>query len=92
MGILLVNRIEGQLIGAKYKVCDNRIYVVIAESRSELLMADLLNLAMLVCASISALAFGILSAYAILRAGFALLRPPPRQAVEPRPELARSLP
>jgi len=55
-------------------------------------MADLLNLAMLVCASISALAFGIFSAYAILRAGFALMRPPTQPAVNPRPEMARSLP
>jgi hypothetical protein len=51
-------------------------------------MADMLNLAM----SISALAFGILSAYAILRAGFALMRPPSQSAVKPRPAMARSLP
>jgi hypothetical protein len=55
-------------------------------------MADLLNLAMLVCATISALVFGILSAYAILRVGFALMRPPSQPAVKPRPEMARSLP
>ena len=39
-------------------------------------MANLLDLAMLVCASIGAMAFGILAAYAILRTAFALLRPP----------------
>jgi hypothetical protein len=38
-------------------------------------LADLLNFAMLVCASIGSMAFGILAAYAILRAGFALMRP-----------------
>ncbi len=43
-------------------------------------MADLLNLAMLVCASVGATAFSILAAYSILRVGFALLRPRPRPA------------
>lgn len=38
-------------------------------------MADILNLAMLVCASLGAMAFGILTAYAILRATFAFMRP-----------------
>jgi hypothetical protein len=38
-------------------------------------MADLLNLAMLICAALGAMAFGILAAYAILRVGFALIRP-----------------
>lgn len=38
-------------------------------------MADMLNLAMLICASIGAMAFGILTAYAILRIGFLFLRP-----------------
>jgi len=38
-------------------------------------MADLLNLAMLVLASIGSMAFGIWAAYEILRAGFALMRP-----------------
>jgi len=53
-------------------------------------VTDLLDLAMLVCASLGALAFGILSAYAILRAGFALLRPQrPQPVVKPQPEAAR---
>jgi hypothetical protein len=38
-------------------------------------MTDLLNLAMLICAAVGSMAFGILAAYGILRAGFALLRP-----------------
>ncbi|MGB8261234.1 MAG: hypothetical protein WCE75_12815 [Terracidiphilus sp.] len=37
-------------------------------------MADLFNLTMLVAASAGALAFGILAAYGVLRAGFALMR------------------
>jgi len=40
-------------------------------------MTDLLNLAMLVCASVGSMAFGILAAYGILRVGFALMRPQP---------------
>jgi hypothetical protein len=38
-------------------------------------MADLLNLTMLVCAAVGSMAFGVLTAYAIFRAGFALMRP-----------------
>jgi hypothetical protein len=38
-------------------------------------MADLLNLAMLVGASIVSLAFGLFTAFGILRLGFALMRP-----------------
>ena len=55
-------------------------------------MADLLNLAMLICASGGSMAFGILAAYGILRAGFALMRPQARrEAVEPRVEVARAV-
>ena len=55
-------------------------------------MADLLNLVMLICASIGSLAFGILAAYGILRAGFAILRPQRRPApVKTQPEAARVL-
>jgi hypothetical protein len=43
-------------------------------------MSDLLNLVMLVCASVGSMAFGILAAYGILRAGFSLLRPQKRPA------------
>jgi hypothetical protein len=38
-------------------------------------MADLLNLVMLICASVGSMVFGILAAYVILRVGFALIRP-----------------
>jgi hypothetical protein len=38
-------------------------------------MVDLLNFAMLICASAGSMAFGILAAYWILRLGFALMRP-----------------
>ena len=55
-------------------------------------MADWLNLAMLICASIGSMAFGILAAYGILRVGFALMRPQPRPVmVKARPEVARVL-
>ena len=55
-------------------------------------MADLLNLVMLICASIGSLAFGILAAYGILRAAFALLRPQRHPApVKAQPEAARGL-
>jgi hypothetical protein len=37
-------------------------------------MADFLNLTMLICACVGATLFGILAAYALLRAGFALMR------------------
>jgi hypothetical protein len=53
-------------------------------------MADLLNLAMLISASVGSMAFGILAAYGILRAGFALMRPRQRPVVAAaRPEVAR---
>jgi hypothetical protein len=42
-------------------------------------MAGLLDLVMLICASAAALGFGILAAYAILRIGFAFMRPRQRQ-------------
>jgi len=38
-------------------------------------MVNLLNLAMLVCATVGSMVFGILAAYAILWVGFALMRP-----------------
>jgi ABC-type glycerol-3-phosphate transport system permease component len=52
-------------------------------------MADLLNLIMLVCAAVGSMAFGVLTAYAIFRIGFMLMRPRrPLAAVKVRPELA----
>ena len=55
-------------------------------------MADLLNLTMLILASVGAMAFSILAAYGILRAGFSLMRRQPRPApVKPQTEAARGL-
>jgi hypothetical protein len=55
-------------------------------------MADVLNLTMLVCATMGSMAFGVLAAYGIFRAGFALLRPQRHAvAVKPRPETASVL-
>ena len=52
-------------------------------------MANSLDLAMLICASVGAMAFGILAAYATLRAGFALMRPERRlTAVKAQPQAA----
>ena len=51
-------------------------------------MANLLNLVMLVCVSVGSMVFGILAAYAILRIGFALMRPQqpvPIEANQPEP-------
>jgi hypothetical protein len=53
-------------------------------------MANLLDFAMLILASVGALAFGILTAYAILRVGFALMRAPRRPALgKAQPQAAR---
>jgi hypothetical protein len=52
-------------------------------------MTDLLNLILLIVASIGSLAFGILAAYGILRFGFALMRPRQVAAASPRPQVAR---
>jgi len=52
-------------------------------------MADLLNLTMLVAASVGSLAFGILAAYGILRVSFAMMRPQRQPVtVKARPEVA----
>jgi hypothetical protein len=54
-------------------------------------MSDLLNLTMLIAASAGSLAFGVLAAYGIFRAGFALIRPQQiSPAVKPRPEVANA--
>jgi hypothetical protein len=50
-------------------------------------MANTLDLFMLFCACVAAMAFGILSAYMVLRGCFALMRPQRRQTpVEPQTE------
>jgi hypothetical protein len=55
-------------------------------------MADLMNLAMLLCATAGSMAFSLLAAYGMLRAGFALMRPQRQPvAVKPHPEAARLL-
>jgi hypothetical protein len=38
-------------------------------------MTDLVNFVMLIAASMGSMAFGVLAAYAVLRAGLALVRP-----------------
>jgi hypothetical protein len=59
----------------------------------KLRMQDALNLVMLVCAAVAALAFGVLAAYVICRAAFAALKMHARsyavQAPQPKPEIAR---
>ena len=53
-------------------------------------MGNLVDTVILVCALVGALAFGILTAYAILRLCFVLMRPSrPSAAVKPEPETAR---
>jgi len=53
-------------------------------------MANMLDLTMLICASLGAMAFGIFTAFLILRAVFVLMRPAHRQTqVKPQPEIAR---
>jgi hypothetical protein len=50
----------------------------------------MLDLAMLICASVASMVFGILAAYGILRVGFALMRPPARRVtMKPQPQVAR---
>jgi hypothetical protein len=54
-------------------------------------MEDLLNFAMLICATLGSMAFGILAAYGILRAGFAMMRRPTKTTViEAGSEAARA--
>lgn len=52
-------------------------------------MTDVLNLVMLVGASIAALGFGVFAAYGILRVAFALMRPRHQPAVKPSSQMAR---
>ncbi|MGB8030015.1 MAG: hypothetical protein WCF30_10160 [Terracidiphilus sp.] len=55
-------------------------------------MVDVLNLAMLICATLGAMAFGILAAYAVLRMIFASMRPRKAAAqVKAQTEAARTL-
>ena len=53
-------------------------------------MTDILNLLMLICATLGAMAFGILGAYAALRMVFAFMRPrKTKAAVKAQTEAAR---
>lgn len=47
-------------------------------------MTDAVNFVMLIAASIGSMALGILAAYGVLRAGFALMRPQGELAVKGR--------
>lgn len=44
-------------------------------------MTDLVNFVMLISASVGSMAFGVLAAYGVLRAGFMLMRPRQQNAV-----------
>ncbi|HXR38153.1 MAG TPA: hypothetical protein VN776_03645 [Terracidiphilus sp.] len=44
-------------------------------------MTDLVNFVMLIAASVGSMAFGVLAAYGVLRAGFALMRPQQQDVV-----------
>jgi hypothetical protein len=61
--------------------------------KRKLRMQDSLNLLMLVCASLAALAFGVLAAYGICRVAFFALKMHARayavQAPQAKPEIAR---
>jgi hypothetical protein len=53
-------------------------------------MVDLFNFVMLACASVASMGLGILAAYWVLRAGFALMRPrSERVTLKARTEAAR---
>jgi hypothetical protein len=50
----------------------------------------MVDFVMLVCASVASMGFGILAAYWVLRAGFALMRPRThRVTLKAQPEVAR---
>jgi len=52
-------------------------------------MTDSLNLVMLVCAAVGALAFGVLAAYGVFWAAFAMMKPRSQAvAVKQQPEVA----
>jgi hypothetical protein len=53
-------------------------------------MTDVVNFVMLVAASIGSMALGILAAYWLLRAGFALMRPQEKPAIATRTLVSRA--
>jgi hypothetical protein len=72
---------------------DRRARTEEAAAGKEFRMQDALNLMMLICAAVAALAFGVLAAYVTCRAAFALLKMHARsyamQAPQPKAEIAR---
>lgn len=55
-------------------------------------MQDAINTVMLICASLAAMAFGVLSAYLVCRAGFAVLGTHARSvapSIQSKPQVAR---
>jgi hypothetical protein len=53
-------------------------------------MTELVNFVMLVAASVGSMAFGVLTAYWVLRFGFALMRPQQQKvAIKARARVAR---
>jgi hypothetical protein len=62
-----------------------------AVAKDEIRMQDALNLVMLICAAVAALAFGVLAAYGVCRVAFAALKMHARsysvQAPQPKPEV-----
>jgi hypothetical protein len=61
---------------------------------NEIRMQDVLNLIMLICAAVAALAFGVLAAYVVCRAAFAALKMHARsfaaETAQPEPEVAQA--
>lgn len=54
-------------------------------------MSDFFNIVMLIAVSAGSLAFGVLAAYGVFRAAFAMMRPQekPSAAVKAQPEVAQ---
>jgi len=53
-------------------------------------MTDLVNFVMLIAASVGSMAFGVLAAYGVLRAGFAAMRPQGKPAVKGQASVAEA--
>jgi hypothetical protein len=100
IGILVGNRKPGQF---KPIFCENSIVVRADKggpwfrgnswaAGNDQRMQDALNLVMLICAAVAALAFGVLGAYIICRGAFAALKMHARafaEAPQSKPEIAR---
>jgi len=102
-GILLVNRNQGQRGAFSARISKDGFLPIKgmpelnnhSRPRAEGQLnqgGTMMDLAMLVCAAVGSMVFGILLAYGILRIGFALMRRPARAAVvKTQPEVARAL-